>query len=319
MAACLSFGHQTRGSIKNGRICEKENLQESKRPNQGSLWGFVYLLVLIFLSQKQSVVYARICGSRGEAIHDRCELIDLPTDYQEKRLHLKDLDRGIFQNLPFESARSCAIVGLSESLLDCPNGKVIDDNEAVFRIGFGPLNMFHEHIGKKVNVTLCRSESCLLGYKKNADIYGFRKNEEYEGSVILRRKTHVLKWANIKGKQLTELDHVSPKFSIWDSSRQPYDLLAKYSDISDTIHPSTGLCLALDLLAASVCEIVNIYGLGGKLKRYHHTLNPKGATKRQTRYRNQNMKRIHSPSIEKHIIMNLERGGKSIHIHDCRF
>ena len=125
------------------------------------------------------------------------------------------------------------------------------------------------------------------------------------------------KFASIRGKDATEFERLPPKFSLWDSSRQPYDLLSEFKDVSDTIHPSTGFCLALDLLSASICENVNMYGFGGKLKRYHNKLKPKGATKTQDRYRNQNMKRVHSPSIEKYIISNLEKAGNQIHIHEC--
>ena len=278
-----------------------------------------YLLLIIFFSRTSQIVYGSTCGVRGEAIHGKCELIELPEDYGERRLNLIKQDESIFLDLPFQKATSCAVVGLSKSLLDCPKGNEIDRNEAVFRIGFGPLEKFQKYIGNKVNVTLCRTKVCGLGHGRTTDIYGFRKNREYRMSSILRRKTHVQSWARIVGKDFTQFERLPPKFSLWDSSRQPYDLLSEFKDVSDTLHPSTGFCLALDLLSSSICENVNMYGFGGKLKRYHHKLKPKGATKSADKYRNQNMKRVHSPSIEKYIILNLEKAGNHIHIHECSY
>jgi len=305
----------------------RENIVDKKKGNEQAkvraklaisfTFEYFLLILIIFFSRKSQLVYGSTCGVRGEAIHGKCELIELPKDYGEKKLNFIKQEESIFLDLPFQKATTCALVGLSESLLDCPKGNEIDRNEAVFRFGFGPLEKFQKFIGKKVNVTLCRSEVCVLGHGRTTDIYGFRKNHEYRGSSILRRKTHVQKFASIRGKDATEFERLPPKFSLWDSSRQPYDLLSEFKDVSDTIHPSTGFCLALDLLSAPICENVNMYGFGGKLKRYHNKLKPKGATKTQDRYRNQNMKRVHSPSIEKYIISNLEKAGNQIHIHEC--
>lgn len=253
------------------------------------------------------LVSASICGRRGEAILGKCDLPSLPPNLVLPSYsilpNLETKPSEIFSGLNFNKVDNCAVVGLSEGLLKCSKGKDIDSASVVFRMGFSPLRKFKDHVGTKVNVTLCRVKSCgNMNYRFIRDLYGFKWSLEYEAATILLK------------------DIQKSKFGFWNTSGISDTFLGEYSRDGVKISPSTGFQLSIDLLASQKCKSIHIYGLGNGLRRYHHDLkiSRRGAEERKAaRLRKQNMKRSHSQDIERDIIKRLQRGGYKIYKHDC--
>jgi len=268
----------------------------------------VMLLIISFRTSRAS-----FCGRRGEAISGKCDLPTLPaglkvspvlkipnTDSEDSEASL------IFEGLPFSKVDTCAVVGLSEGMLKCRKGAEIDAASIVFRLGFSPLQKFKEHVGTKVNVTLCRSVRCYkddLHHRFARDLYGFKWTVEYKDAII------VLK------------DIQKPTYGYWNTSNISNKLLEEYEIDGLRISPSTGFQLSVDLLASKKCESVHVYGLGGGLRRYHYDIKFHGGPKdrKAAKLRKQNMKRSHSQDIETDIFKRLKQSGYRIYKHDCIF
>lgn len=235
----------------------------------------------------------------------KCDLIALPVGFvdQSETLNLNQFDARLFQNLPLERQKSCAVVGLSAGLLKCKMGTEIDSAAVVFRIGFSPLNRFHKQVGTKVNVTLCRSSSCLQAtgqYRKLKDTYGFWKSKEYENSTVMLNEKR------------------NPPFGFWNRSNEPLRLIGLYASLGN-IAPSSGFALSVDLIATRFCNSVTVFGLGEGLQRYHARI-PRGdgVTRKEYKLRRQSMKRSHSQDVERHILQRLKQEGHKIYLRTCK-
>jgi len=265
---------------------------------------------ILFLTSCIILIIARgsgasFCGRRGEAVPGKCDLLSVPRGLKlSPDLKLPTLESEtseIFQGLYFSKVDKCSVVGLSEGLLKCRKGPEIDAASVVFRLGFSPLEKFAEYVGTKVNVTLCRSQSCNKGqhHRFTRDLYGFKWTSEYKDATILLK--------NIQ----------KPTYSYWNSSSILNSVLQEYGI---RVSPSTGLLLSIDLLASQKCKSIHVYGLGNGLRRYHHSIKShgKGREERKSfKLRTQSMKRSHSQDIESNIFERLQNGGYKIYKHDC--
>ena len=263
-------------------------------------FGFIIMFAPQFVQ-----VWASTCGRKGEAIKGKCDLMSLPNGFIDviETLNLTNLPTQVFQNLPFKRQKSCAVVGLSVGLLKCKMGMEIDSSTVVFRMGFSPLRRFSEHVGSKVDVTLCRSSSCLQDtdqHGKLKDLYGFRKSKEYENAIVMLQERR------------------NPPYGFWNRSGESNRLLELYADFG-RISPSSGFSLSIDLLATRFCDSVAVFGIGGGLQRYHARI-PKGdrVTRKEYKLRRQSMKRSHSQDVERHILQRLKREGHRLYFRTCK-
>lgn len=263
-------------------------------------------------------VFSSTCGRRGEADQIKCPLVTLSAQdalrFGKKSIKLPSHKASqIFPGLNQHQLGSCAVVGLSESLLSCQLGADIDSQQTVFRMGFSPLKGFASQVGAKATFTLCRSPSCQAPRSPNSnkqllkDIYGFELSEEYSNTTILLQK------------QPTDDELVKPEGALlWYVTDLSSVILREYSGY--TVHSSSGFGLAVDLLASGVCTRIHVFGMGHGLRRYSYSV-PAASKKRQTRkelaMRRQKMKRNHAPDIEMNVYRRLKISGYPIDFHKC--
>ena len=148
----------------------------------------------------------------------------------------------------------CSVVGQSESLLRCQNGRSIDSSDIVFRIGFPPLSPYSKFAGEKVNYTLCKSRSCFDSSPYLFDARGFEKGKEYDKAKIiipLKTKSHSVREDGFIFWSKSELR--SDLFQYTHGSRDPLPRL---------LSMTSGLHLSLDLLEGGYCRTLNLYGFG---------------------------------------------------------
>lgn len=293
------------------------------------------LHLFILLSLPLSSLASK-CGRKGEADEISCPLTSLSAnvlhDFSVKRIQIPSSEHFPFQGLERRTHHlgTCAVVGLSESLLSCKYGENIDSKHTVFRIGFSPLSRFASHVGVKTTYTLCRSSSCEQAVDnqserkvnkkswtkkgRNAsnlrDIYGFMQLPEYKNAKLVIRYRAEERHHTAKTP--------SRLYVSWSPTNISQTLMNQYVNHTGPKSSTSGFALAIDLLFSKLCEEIHVYGMGGKLKRYSYTVDGgRLDLPREIRGRTQNMKRNHSPTVEISVYNRLKLSGYPITLHNC--
>mmetsp|Transcript_28655 Transcript_28655/g.54869 ORF Transcript_28655/g.54869 Transcript_28655/m.54869 type:complete len:282 (+) Transcript_28655:401-1246(+) len=257
-------------------------------------------------------VGSTICGRKGQADNVVCPLVAL-SDGLRKQMVKKPLQipqpvGSGFQGVGNESLGTCAVVGLSASLLSCFDGSSIDSSNTVFRMGFSPLKNFAKHVGMKSSYTLCRSMACTRpDLRAMQDIYGFpHMPAEYEDAKLILPSS--------SRRKCQHKDNVV----FWDRTKNSMELLAEYLNHTGLLSPTTGFSFVIDLLASGICLKIHVYGMGGRLGRYSHFVTEGGSpTHKQMKLRGQRMKRNHSPDVELNVYYRLMASGYPVKVHVC--
>jgi len=270
---------------------------------------------VFFVTLQIVCAFASYCSTKGEAVPGKCELFSIQEQqYRALSRYPLLLDEIVKKRVSFTGVMArksvCSVVGQSESLLRCQNGRSIDSSEMVFRIGFPPLRRYSKFAGEKVNYTLCKSRSCFDSSPYLFDARGFEKGEEYDKAKIIipfETKSYGVR---------------KDKFIFWSKSELRSDLfqytLGSRDPLPRLLSITSGLHLSLDLLEGGYCGTLNLYGFGDGLRRYtFREKTRKEESGKIGKSRVWRMKMNHSPQIEALLINRLVSAGYDIRNHRC--
>jgi len=158
----------------------------------------------------------------------------------------------------------CAIVGLSDTLGF--HGDLIDSHDAVFRIGFLPLERYKVRSGIKTNFTLCRGFqksvlSCLSALP--IDVYGrsptsrLYPSGDYGKVIVL--------------KTLEEIQNLRPNIKINENVNTitSTETKLRFSKLSNGFRKSSGFTYVYYILSSGICSSISLFGYSRERSHAH--------------------------------------------------
>ena len=212
----------------------------------------------------------------------------------------------IRSHVPEKSLGKCAVVASGNAILKYEYGSEIDNMDTVFRIGFGPVIKYKEHVGSRTDVMFVRTSQMHFNHSEaiKFDYTGLPLKREHlperfflslaaccqksvhQGKIILKLKllSHIrcneIPYCKIseEGRFASWYKNFAPSKDFEEATSSFIDILKKYRRMKvskmlkrkyEKIIFTHGFELIISLLHSGLCMHVTTYGFS-KFPTYHY-------------------------------------------------
>ena len=222
-------------------------------------------------------------------------------------------------HIPMEALGECAVVASGSSILKYEYGSEIDNMDTVFRVGFGPVSKYKDHVGSRTDVMFVRTSQMYFNHSNaiEHDYTGLPlksehipkkfflslpaccQKSEHQGKIILKLKLLSHTMCNMQPYCKTSEEE---RFTNWyknfalktefeEVANSFIDKLKKYRRVKVNgvlkkkyaqIYFTHGFELIISLLHSGFCKHVTTYGFS-KFPTYHYFDKPSKGIGRRVR------------------------------------